>query len=60
MAYGGDFPLENPVDPKLMSDNNFNIKGLVTGYRELTPMAIEAKKFIRILKRNGTAVRISR
>lgn len=43
MAYGGDFPLEGPVDENI-SDNNFCIKGVVTGYREMTPMAIELKK----------------
>lgn len=43
MAYGGDFPLQGPVDENL-SDNNFCVKGVVTAYRELTPMAIEIKK----------------
>ena len=43
IAYGGDFPLEGPVDENL-SDNNFCVKGVVTGYRELTPMAMEVKK----------------
>lgn len=43
IAYGGDFPLEGPVD-KNLSDNNFCVKGVVTGYRELTPMAMEVKK----------------
>ena len=42
-AYGGDFPLEGPVDENL-SDNNFCVKGVVTAYRELTPMALEVKK----------------
>ncbi|MDD4198433.1 MAG: glycoside hydrolase family 2 TIM barrel-domain containing protein, partial [Paludibacter sp.] len=44
IAYGGDFPFGNEVDPILMSDNNFSVKGVVTGYRELTPMAVEVKK----------------
>lgn len=43
-AYGGDFPFGNEVDPIMMSDNNFSVKGVVTGYRELTPMAVEIKK----------------
>ena len=43
MAYGGDFPLEGPV-PHNFSDNNFCVKGVVTAYRQLTPMAIEVKK----------------
>lgn len=42
-AYGGDFPLEGPTDPNL-SDNNFCVKGVVTAYREMTPMAHEVKK----------------
>lgn len=42
-AYGGDFPLEGPTDPNL-SDNNFCVKGVVTAYREMTPMAYEVKK----------------
>lgn len=42
-AYGGDFPLEGPVDENL-SDNNFCVKGVVTAYREITPMALEVKK----------------
>lgn len=50
LAYGGDFPLDHPVDPVLMSDNNFNVKGLVTGYRALTPMAVEAKKVHQNIK----------
>lgn len=41
-AYGGDFPLEGPVDQNL-SDNNFCVKGVVTAYREITPMALELK-----------------
>jgi beta-galactosidase len=43
LAYGGDFPLEGPV-PHNLSDNNFCVKGVVTAYRDLTPMAIEVKK----------------
>jgi beta-galactosidase len=43
MAYGGDFPLEGPVDENI-SDNNFCVKGVVTAYREITPMALEVKK----------------
>lgn len=50
IAYGGDFPFENPVDPVLMSDNNFNVKGVVTGYRELTPMAVEVKRVHQNIK----------
>lgn len=48
-AYGGDFPLEGPVDENL-SDNNFCVKGVVTAYRELTPMAIEIKKVYQHIK----------
>lgn len=44
IAYGGDFPFGNEVDPIEMSDNNFSVKGVVTGQRGLTPMAIEIKK----------------
>ena len=43
MTYGGDFPLEGPVNEDF-SDNNFCVKGVVTAYRQLTPMAIEVKK----------------
>lgn len=43
LAYGGDFPLEGPV-PHNFSDNNFCVKGVVTAYRKLTPMALEIKK----------------
>lgn len=50
IGYGGDFPLDNPVDPVLMSDNNFNVKGVVTGYRELTPMAVESKRVHQYIK----------
>jgi beta-galactosidase len=48
-AYGGDFPLEGPVDENL-SDNNFCVKGVVTAYRELTPMAVEIKKVHQFIK----------
>ena len=48
-AYGGDFPLEGPVDENL-SDNNFCVKGVVTAYRELTPMAVEVKKVYQHIK----------
>ncbi|MCD0488703.1 DUF4981 domain-containing protein [Pedobacter sp. MC2016-14] len=46
LAYGGDFPLEGPADNNF-SDNNFCVKGVVTAYRELTPMAIEVKKVLQ-------------
>ncbi|PRY04303.1 beta-galactosidase [Pontibacter ummariensis] len=49
MAYGGDFPLEGPVDQNI-SDNNFSIKGVVTAHRGLTPMAIEVKKVYQHIK----------
>ena len=49
MAYGGDFPLEGPV-PHNFSDNNFCVKGVVTAYRELTPMAVEVKKVYQHVK----------
>lgn len=49
MAYGGDFPLTGPVDENF-SDNNFCVKGVVTGYRELTPMAVELKKVHQFIK----------
>ena len=49
MAYGGDFPLEGPV-PHNFSDNNFCVKGVVTAYRGLTPMAIEVKKVYQHIK----------
>lgn len=48
-AYGGDFPLEGPVDENI-SDNNFCVKGVVTAHRELTPMAIEIKKVHQSIK----------
>jgi len=49
MTYGGDFPLEGPVDENI-SDNNFCVKGVVTAYRELTPMAVELKKVHQFIK----------
>ncbi len=49
MAYGGDFPLSGPVNEDF-SDNNFCVKGLVTAYRNLTPMAIEAKHVQQFIK----------
>jgi beta-galactosidase len=49
LAYGGDFPLEGPV-PHNFSDNNFCVKGVVTAYRDLTPMAIEVKKIYQYIK----------
>lgn len=48
-AYGGDFPLEGPVDENL-SDNNFCVKGVVDAYRNLTPMAMEVKKVYQHIK----------
>jgi beta-galactosidase len=51
MAYGGDFPLEGPV-PHNFSDNNFCVKGVVTAYRGLTPMAVEIKKVYQHIKSN--------
>ncbi len=50
IAYGGDFPFGNEVDPVMMSDNNFSVKGVVTGHRELTPMAVEVKKVHQYIK----------
>ncbi len=49
MAYGGDFPLEGPV-PHNFSDNSFCIKGVVTAYRGLTPMAVEVRKVYQYIK----------
>ncbi len=49
LAYGGDFPLSGPVNENF-SDNNFCVKGVVTAYRGLTPMAIEIKKVYQHLK----------
>ena len=48
-AYGGDFPLDGPVDENL-SDNNFCVKGVVTAYREITPMALEVKQVYQNFK----------
>lgn len=53
MAYGGDFPLEGPVNEDF-SDNNFIVKGVVTAYRELTPMAVEVKKVHQFIKTKHT------
>lgn len=49
MAYGGDFPLYEPTNENL-SDNNFCVKGVVTAYRGMTPMAIEVKKVYQHIK----------
>ena len=49
LAYGGDFPLSGPVDENF-SDNNFIVKGVVTAYRGLTPMAVEVKKVQQFIK----------
>jgi len=49
LAYGGDFPLEGPVDQNF-SDNNFCVKGVVTAHRELTPMAVQVKKTHQFIK----------
>ncbi|UKJ06803.1 glycoside hydrolase family 2 TIM barrel-domain containing protein [Solitalea lacus] len=49
LAYGGDFPLEGPVNENF-SDNNFCVKGVVTANRELTPMAVEVKKVHQFIK----------
>lgn len=54
MAYGGDFPLEGPVDENF-SDNNFCVKGVVTAYRDLTPMAVELKKVHQYIKSHYAA-----
>ncbi|MBK9567087.1 MAG: DUF4981 domain-containing protein [Saprospiraceae bacterium] len=48
-AYGGDFPLDGPVDENL-SDNNFCVKGVVDAYRNVTPMALEVKKVYQHIK----------
>lgn len=55
MAYGGDFPLSGPVDENF-SDNDFCVKGVVTAYRGMTPMAVEVKKVHQFIKTtfNGT------
>ncbi|MES2778040.1 MAG: glycoside hydrolase family 2 TIM barrel-domain containing protein [Bacteroidota bacterium] len=49
MAYGGDFPLQGPVDDNF-SDNNFCVKGVVTAHRGMTPMAVEVKKVYQYIK----------
>lgn len=49
MAYGGDFPLDGPVNEDF-SDNNFCVKGVVTAYRKMTPMATEIKKVYQYIK----------
>lgn len=49
MAYGGDFPLEGPVNEDF-SDNNFCVKGVVTAYRGMTPMAVEIRKVYQNIK----------
>jgi beta-galactosidase len=49
MAYGGDFPLYEPTNENL-SDNNFCVKGVVTAYRKMTPMAVEVKKVYQHIK----------
>ena len=49
LAYGGDFPLTGPVNEDF-SDNNFCVKGVVTAYRQLTPMAVELKKVHQFIK----------
>ncbi|RPH32740.1 MAG: DUF4981 domain-containing protein [Bacteroidales bacterium] len=49
MAYGGDFPLAGPPDNNI-SDNNFCVKGVVTAYRDYTPMAHEVKKVHQNIK----------
>jgi len=48
-AYGGDFPLEGPVNENF-SDNDFCIKGVVTAYRQMTPMAVEIRKVYQYIK----------
>lgn len=48
-AYGGDFPLSGPVNEDF-SDNNFSVKGVVTNYRGMTPMAVEVKKIYQYIK----------
>ncbi|WP_316793185.1 glycoside hydrolase family 2 TIM barrel-domain containing protein [Pedobacter frigoris] len=48
-AYGGDFPLSGPVNEDF-SDNNFSVKGVVTNYRGMTPMAVEVKKVYQYIK----------
>ncbi|RYY56846.1 MAG: DUF4981 domain-containing protein [Chitinophagaceae bacterium] len=48
-AYGGDFPLQGPVNENL-SDNNFCVKGVLDAYRNMTPMAYEIKKVLQPVK----------
>ncbi len=49
MAYGGDFPLEGPVNENF-SDNDFCVKGVVTAHRGMTPMAEEVRKVYQYIK----------
>jgi len=49
LAYGGDFPLSGPVNEDF-TDNNFCVKGVVTAYRKMTPMAAEVKKVYQYIK----------
>jgi len=49
LAYGGDFPLNGPVNEDF-TDNNFCVKGVVTAYRQMTPMAAEIKKVYQYIK----------
>ncbi len=61
MAYGGDFPLTGPVNEDF-SDNDFCVKGVVTAYRELTPMAVELKKvhqFVKSRYRGGNVMNVA-
>ncbi len=45
----GEISLSGPVDENF-SDNDFCVKGVVTAYRGLTPMAIEVKKVYQHIK----------
>ena len=58
MAYGGDFPLEGPV-PRNFSDNNFCVKGVVTAYRQITPMALEVKNVYQYIKSGYAAGKVT-
>lgn len=61
MAYGGDFPLEGPVNEDF-SDNNFCVKGVVTAYRGMTPMAVEIRKVYQNIKTKydgGNGIQVS-
>jgi beta-galactosidase len=61
MAYGGDFPLEGPVNEDF-SDNNFCVKGVVTAYRGMTPMAVEVRKVYQNIKtkyEGGNRIQVS-